>query len=181
MRCDKLARAFKDKTLDPKLETELRDLRTRFEEKTGKAKKNTAIDSSTNAENKALAEQQRSNNTIKWAEKTTEAEKRAAKAAEEELENQRGRVIKAIKAEKEAREEGIRIQEQIDEIRYQRREGKNNGGGAQDEIDEDEVDAKIVQEHINKIYDECGEEEQGQAASLCQDAIQSALRSKRQR
>ena len=97
------------------------------------------------------------------------------------MENQRGRVIKAIKAEKEAREEGIRIQEKIDEIRYQRREGKSNGGGAQDEIDEDEVDAKIVQEQINKIYDECGDERQEQAASLCQDAIQSALRSKRQR
>ena len=64
-RFDKLARAFADETLDPKLETELRDLRTRFEEKTGRAKESTEIDSSTTAQNKALAEQQRSNNTIK--------------------------------------------------------------------------------------------------------------------
>ena len=37
-RLDKLARAFDEKTLDPKLETELRDLRNRFEKKTGKSK-----------------------------------------------------------------------------------------------------------------------------------------------
>ena len=84
-RLDKLARAFDEKTLDPKLETELRDLRNRFEKKTGKSKESQEIDTSTTAENKALADQQRSNNTIKWAEKKTEAERRATKAAEEKL------------------------------------------------------------------------------------------------
>ena len=67
-RMEKLSRAFDDKTMDPKLETELRDLRSRFEKKTSKAKEGEDIDTSMAAENKALAMQQRNNNTIKWAE-----------------------------------------------------------------------------------------------------------------
>ena len=55
-------------------------------------------------------------------EKTTEAEERALRATEEEVENQKGRVLQAIKAEKEARKESIRIQGKINEIRHQRRE-----------------------------------------------------------
>ena len=48
--------------------------------------------------------------------KSTAAKKRAAKMAEEELVKQKGRVVDAIKLEKEAKEEGIWIQEKIDEI-----------------------------------------------------------------
>ena len=69
----------------------------------------------------------------------------------------------------------------IDEIRYQRKEGKREGEGDQEEVDEDKADARIVQEQINKIYKNCGDEEQGRADTLCQDAIKAALRSKRQR
>ena len=94
---------------------------------------------------------------------------------------QKGRVADAAKMEKQVKEEGIWIHEKIDEIRYQRKEGKNKGGGGQEDIDEDKVDAKIVHDQINNIYQNCGDEEQERAEALCRDAIQAALRSKRQR
>ena len=86
--------------MDPKLETELRDLQNRFSKKTGKAHEAEEVDITTFAENKQLANQQRNNNIIKYAEQKFESETRAEKSAEKELGKQKERAAKAREEEK---------------------------------------------------------------------------------